>query len=154
MINFECSICLENIKYPSVGSCMHHYCYYCLYKWCKHSNKCPLCKELILEIKLDREFDTLVNGYSLPVIKFPNLIILSPIHGIKDPGLTIKNNNNGPGVIIVNVKLKGLFNYYNIKKNEIILFINEIPCMNHKNVIEQIMALHISHKNINCIFLH
>ena len=152
-MNFECSICLETIKYASVGSCMHHFCYCCLYKWCKHSNKCPLCKELILEIKLDREFDTLINGYTLPVIKFPNLIILSPVPRINNPGLIIKNNNNGPGVIICNIKSKGLFEFYKIKKNEIILFVNEIPCLNHKLVMEQIMNLHMSFKNINCIFL-
>ena len=151
-MDFECSICLDSIKYASVGSCMHHYCYYCLYKWCTKSNKCPICKELILEIKIDREFDRLINGYTLPVIKFPNLIILSPIIGIKDPGLKIKNNN-GPGVIILNIKSNGLFNYYGIKKKEIILFINEIPCMNHKFVMEKIMILHNSNKNINCIFL-
>ena len=32
---FECPICLDNIKYATVGSCMHHFCYFCIFKHCK-----------------------------------------------------------------------------------------------------------------------
>ena len=156
-MNFECPICLDTIKYSSVGSCMHHFCYDCLYEWCKRSNKCPICKQLILEFKIDHEFNNLIHMYKfeeiIPILRVKNLIILRPIKGIDNPGLKIKNNHNGPGVIIINVKSTGLFNFYNIKQNEIILFVNDIPCMNHKFVMEQIMALNISNKNINCIFL-
>jgi len=40
---------------------MHHYCYACLMKWISFSCVCPTCKKPILEIKLDREFDSINN---------------------------------------------------------------------------------------------
>ena len=75
-INFECIICLENMKFASVGSCMHHFCYCCLYKHCNFSNTCPICKTVINEIKIDREFDLLINNsqnHSLLIIRVLSL---------------------------------------------------------------------------------
>jgi len=153
-MDFECPICLDTIKYASVGSCMHHFCYFCLFKHCKFSNKCPMCKTEIHELKLDREFDVLINnGDTLPTLRYKNEIYINPIENITDPGLTIKNNKNGPGVIITNIKSKGLFNKYNFKENDIILFINEVPCNNHINVMKQIMGLFQSEKYIKIIKL-
>ncbi len=57
----ECPICFNIINNSCVGSCMHHYCYACLMKWISFSCVCPTCKKPILEIKLDREFDSINN---------------------------------------------------------------------------------------------
>lgn len=137
---------------------MHHYCYFCLFKYCKNNNKCPICKTEILEIKLDREFDNLVNGDSLPTFKYPNEIVIKNYlnntnNDVNDPGLVIKNNLKGPGVIIIQIKSSGLFIKYNLKKNDIILFINEIPCVNHIIVMNQIMKLFQSGKSMKIIKL-
>ena len=150
---FECPICLENIKYATVGSCMHHFCYFCLIKHCKSSNECPICKIKIHEIKLDREFDTLINGDTLPNLKYSNVVNIFPKLNIYDPGLTIKNNPKGPGVIIVKIKSTGLFNHYGFKLNDILLNINDVPCNNHVNVMNQIMNLFQSNKNMKVIKL-
>lgn len=155
---FECPICLDNIKYASVGSCMHHFCYYCLFKHCKFSNKCPMCKTEILEIKIDREFDFLINGDTLPTLKYPNEILIQNYldnleNNVNDPGLVIKNNLKGPGVIICQIKSSGLFIKYNFKKDDIILFINEVPCVNHIKVMNQIMNLFQSGKSMKIIKL-
>ena len=83
-MNFECPICLDQIKYATVGSCMHHFCYFCLFKHCKFSNECPMCKTKIHEIKLDREFDILINGDTLPTLKYQNETLLYPISDVKD----------------------------------------------------------------------
>lgn len=151
--DFECPICLDPIKYATVGSCMHHYCYFCLYKHCRFSNKCPMCKTKIHEIKYDREFDFLLNGDSLPTLKYSNEVILYPIENIKTPGLTIKNSSKGPGVIITKIKSSGLFSKYNFKENDILLFINEVPCCNHIYTMEQIMNLFQSNKLMKVIKL-
>ena len=152
-MNFECPICLDNIKYATIGSCTHHFCYFCLYKHCKRSNECPMCKTKIHEIRLDREFDRLINGDSLPTIKYPNEIVIHNDDNFADPGLTIKNSIKGPGVIISKIKSSGLFFKYNIKENDILLFINEVPCTNHEYVMNQIMNLFQSKKIIRLIKL-
>lgn len=152
-MNFECPICLDEIKYATVGSCMHHFCHICLLKHCKFSNECPMCKTKINELKFDREFDSLLNRDSLPTFKYNNKIILYNISNILDPGLTIKNNLKGPGVIITNIKHKGLFYKYSFKVNDILLIINNIPCCNHINVMKQIMNLFNSNIPIKIIKL-
>jgi hypothetical protein len=152
-MNFECPICLDQIKYATVGSCMHHFCYFCLFKHCKHSDECPMCKTKIHEIKLDRQFDILVNGDTLPTLKFQNEVFLIPILEIKDPGLTIINNKKGPGVVITKIKSSGLFCKYNFHEKDILLFINDVPCNNHVHVMKQIMNLFQSHKTLKIIKL-
>ena len=149
-MTFECPICLDTIKYSTIGSCTHHFCYFCLFKHCKFDNKCPMCKTQINELRLDREFDTLINGETLPIFKYNNETIIYNISKIKDPGLTIKNNN-GPGVIITKIKSDGLFDKYLFKPKDVILFINDIPCCNHVMVMEQIMNLFNSNKIMKVI---
>lgn len=152
-MNFECPICLDQIKYATVGSCMHHFCYFCLFKHCKFSDKCPMCKTEIHEIKLDREFDILINGDTLPTLKYKNEVLLIPISEIKDPGLTIKNNKKGPGVVITKIKSSGLFCKYNFQEKDVLLFINDVPCNNHIHVMKQIMNLFQSCKPLKIIKL-
>jgi hypothetical protein len=152
-MNFECPICLDQIKYATVGSCMHHFCYLCLTKYCELNNQCPICKTKIREIKLDKEFDILINGDTLPTLKYPNETLLYPVLNINDPGLTIKNNSNGPGVIIIKIKSTGLFQKYGFHKKDILLFINNVPCCNHIYVMKQIMYLFQCHKPLKIIKL-
>ena len=171
-MNFECPICLDQIKYATVGSCMHHFCYFCMLKHCKFSNKCPMCKIDIHELKLDREFDSLLNGDSLPTLRCQNEIFINNYYheneisldngnnehskknkNIDNPGLTIKNNTKGPGVIISKIKSSGLFSKYNFKCGDTLLFINEVPCNNHIHVMSQIMNLFQSNKPMKIIKL-
>lgn len=162
---FECPICLDNIKYATVGSCMHHFCYFCIFKHCKFNNKCPICKTEIHEIKLDREFDTLINGETLPTLIYPNQVIINSViteSNAKNKiskiqadyiGITIKNNTKGPGVIISKIKSSGLFSAHNFKVGDTLLFINEVPCNNHEHVMSQIMELFKSNKPLKIIKL-
>ena len=150
-IKYDCPICLDQILHSTIGSCTHHYCYRCIYNYCKINNLCPLCKTKIFELKLDHEFETIINGDSLNILHNDNEIIINPIDGIL-PGLTI-SNNNGPGIIITRLKPNGLFKYYNFKEKDIIIFINGLPCINHVDVVNQIMYLYVSQKPIKCILL-
>jgi hypothetical protein len=142
-INFECIICLENIKFASVGSCTHHFCYYCLYKHCNYSNKCPLCKTIIHEIKIDREFDLLINNTTFPYLEHQNEIIIDPLEYHDSTyclGFTIKNNTNGPGIVITNLKNEGIFKKY-FELYDVIISINSVPSINHEDVMNQIQYL-------------
>lgn len=150
-MNFECPICLEQIKYATVGSCMHHFCYFCLLKHCRFNDECPMCKTKIHEIKLDREFDILISGDLFPTLKYPNEIFLNPISNIKNPGLTIKNYLKGPGVIITKIKSTGLFHFYNFKEKDVLLIINDVPCCNHVHVMKQIINLFQSNKTLKIV---
>ncbi|DAC80288.1 TPA_asm: oncoid [Bos-associated insect adintovirus] len=45
-----CSICLEIFILPVVLNCSHVFCNYCVCKWRKSSNTCPLCRQIIQQI--------------------------------------------------------------------------------------------------------
>ena len=103
---------------------------------------------LIAEIKLDREFDSILNNDKLCTFIYPNEVVLYSDNYNLYPGLTIKNYKKGPGVIISKIIPSGLFKYYNFEVGEILLFINDVPCCNHKDVMDQIMYLYISDKRM------
>ena len=164
---FECPICLENIKDAVIGSCTHHFCHYCLFKHCKKNIKCPICRTIIREIRPDYQFQNLINNNTkidtnnliyytekqfINSIRNSNEIILdNEEHNFKIAGITLKNNK-GPGVTITKLKKTSLFDYY-LKVNDILLFINGVPCVNHKDVINQINYLFLSNIKIKIIKL-
>ncbi|GFS85839.1 e3 ubiquitin-protein ligase rnf8 [Nephila pilipes] len=50
--HFSCIICAELIDEPMVLNCAHTMCQYCLLKWKKKQNRCPICREkIVTEIK-------------------------------------------------------------------------------------------------------
>ena len=69
-----------------------------------------------------------------------------------DIGITIKNNK-GPGVKVISLKKDKLAFQKGIKVNDIILFINNIPCINHKQSIDIIYSLVLSRKIIKFTLL-
>lgn len=81
---------------------------------------------------------------------FPNIINLNGESNNKnkneDIGISIKNNN-GPGVKVIALKKEKLAFKNGIKVNDIILFINNIPCLNHQQSIKIIDNLILSEKN-------
>ena len=41
----NCSICLNNIKYPcQISICSHIFCYKCICRWKKLNKICPICR--------------------------------------------------------------------------------------------------------------
>ncbi|GAB6032976.1 E3 ubiquitin-protein ligase rnf8 [Chamberlinius hualienensis] len=44
---FECGICTEIFIKPVVLSCYHTFCYYCIHRWRKLQNCCPICRKKI-----------------------------------------------------------------------------------------------------------
>jgi hypothetical protein len=132
----ECAICFNQMSDACILTCTHHFCYSCIHKWCFFKNTCPKCRAIIYDIKFDREFDMLINGDSLPKIlkvnKKKNIEITFPIDS--DSGITIKNNT--PGVRVIKVNSEDQFFKCGIRENDVILFINNVPCTNHYDVIE------------------
>ena len=159
-LTFECPICLEEINNAVIGSCTHHFCYYCLYRHCHKSLNCPICKTVIREIRNDFQFQNLVNERNNISFKKEfdeDLYILKTkfINQIKNSstiilqnkdkkystcGISLKNNTDSTGVKIVSIKKNSLF-FDKFKKDDILLFINKVPCINYKSVISQINYL-------------
>jgi hypothetical protein len=131
----DCPICFNKISHSCVGSCLHHFCYPCLFKWLTTHNTCPVCRERVREIRFDREFD-LINGTVDDPFRHPNELVIKFPEGTR-AGVTLKNNE-GPGVSVKHLKEDGQFLKHGIKIGTIILFINNIPCNNHKEVIDVI----------------
>ena len=146
----DCPICHETIRCATICSCVHHFCYECITNWCKLKNTCPVCNECIFELRRDHEFDKLINNVDDTEITSLNEIVIPFPTGTK-PGVSLKNNF--PGVKIIRLNKKDQFYKYGVPLNSIILFINNTPCLNHKQSIDIIDSLCLSNKNIKLKFL-
>jgi hypothetical protein len=134
----QCTICMETIENSCLGSCMHHFCYKCLIKWCHHgANTCPICKQIIYEIKLDKEFDEINNNIEQPIICEYTKKITIDFIGPIPPGITLCNNR-GPGIKIKFIKKKDKCYMNGLREQDIILFIDRVPCVNHYDSIQLI----------------
>jgi len=145
----ECSICYNHIFKSYTTDCLHHFCQHCLVKWCKNNSTCPKCRSFIIFIKPDPEFDN-INSSNNSIL--PSPLSLSQIFSTdiscnlslfyidfhnkssKNIGITLINNN-GLGVKVKNLSNNGLAITSGLKCDQIILFINDIPCFNHKQSI-------------------
>ena len=145
----DCPICHDTIKNATICSCVHHFCYDCITSWCKLKNTCPVCNECIFGLRRDPEFDKLNNNEYNTTTNLNELVIEMP-DGTK-PGVSLKNNS--PGVKIIRLNKKDQFYKYGVPLNSIVLFINNIPCINHKQSIDIIDSLTLSNKNIKLKFL-
>lgn len=147
----DCPICYETIRCATICSCVHHFCYDCITSWCKLKNTCPICNECIFELRRDPEFDKLNNDYehNIEITNLNELDVPMP-NGTK-PGVRLRNNF--PGVKIIKLNKNDQFYKYGVPLNSIILFINNIPCVNHKQSIDIIDSLTLSNKNIKLKFL-
>lgn len=149
----DCPICYYSIQYSAIGSCTHHFCYKCLIQWCKYGEtNCPVCKIPIIYIRQDLEFDMLarkvqdVQDISINDIVIKDRVIkddeILNINFEKDDmaGITlqnnyIKNNSRAPGVLVYKIDKNSKCYECGLRKNDIIISINNIPCMNHKQSI-------------------
>lgn len=43
--NRKCTLCLEEMKDPSVTTCGHVFCWTCIGDWCREKPECPLCRQ-------------------------------------------------------------------------------------------------------------
>ena len=162
----ECSICYNHISKSYTTDCLHHFCQHCLVKWCKNNSTCPKCRSFIVFIKPDPEFDELNEKFqissnnSLENLSYNNsLINFDPINNENN----IENNNQNPNikmciinfdqydsqkigltltsndkneVIVTHVEPKGLAATCGIQKKSLLLTVNDIPCINHKQTIK------------------
>ena len=140
--------------------------------------KCPKCNNILYEINFDKEFDELISDYrkikgeNSPIryntiyrglqennyncmenIIEKKILIDFNKHKNEEVGITLTNNINGPGVKIKKVIQNKLAYKHNLKKGDIILFINNIPCINHKQSIETLENLSLSYKIVEFILL-
>jgi hypothetical protein len=69
----------------------------------------------------------------------------------KEIGITIHNNNDGPGVKITNIDVGGRGQICGLKKGDILLFINNVPCINHIQSIRIFKESMRSNKDAICM---
>lgn len=154
----ECPICFDIIYKSAVPSCSHHFCYSCLKTWyLKGGYKCPICKLDINEIRFDIEFDSINNKDNIEYsLNYTDKIIVD-FHNNDNAGITLENNtynfSRRPGVRVKNIESDKKMYKSGIKKNDIILFINNIPCSDHVNSINIINYSSANGKRIICELL-
>jgi hypothetical protein len=109
-----CKICLDEIDTNNMGitECGHLFCYSCIYKNIKYSNKCPTCRD---KISLDKIFFLTDKNKEIVL----NINILDEL-GTKNSKLLMLLNNFNKVMILSNFdecldKLKDLFDELNIK---------------------------------------
>lgn len=169
----DCPICFNIIKKSAIGSCTHHFCMSCLIKWCEFGGtKCPLCKLPIIEIRPDKEFDKITAlSDSSDLLESLNLSERSDLSNndgkiIVDfkkndlAGVTLENNygflsmnSRGPGVVISKINEYQYCYKCGLRKNDIILFINNIPCSEHNQTVNIINICSSANITMTCELL-
>lgn len=158
----DCPICFNLMTNSCIGSCMHHFCIPCLIRWCEHGGtSCPICKTKICEIKPDIEFNQINSpeSFDLNTTLCNNKVVVD-FSKNSLAGITLENNCNfggfgkrGPGVIITKIDKNKNCYISGLRKNDVILFINNVPCVDHKqsiDIIDNFVKLNI---NMNCVLL-
>lgn len=172
----ECPICYNIIQCSAIGTCTHHFCYKCLLQWCNYGGtKCPICKEPIIYIRSDSEFDIqnrkiqaiqdtqAIQDISCNIVAKDDIIKHDKIKIINfekedSAGITLKNsytrnNSRAPGVIIYKIDKNCKCYKDGLRKNDIIISINNIPCINHKQTISIINNCLITSTRMICTLL-
>jgi hypothetical protein len=168
----DCSICFNTIKKSAIGSCTHHFCISCLIRWCEFGGtKCPICKQIITTIRPDTEFDELNKNSLVNLSELSNssesLVSLDLSEQIivdfkknNLAGVTLENNygylsmgSRGPGVVISKINEYQQCYKSGLRKNDIILFINNIPCIDHKQVVDIVNNCCIMNTTMTCELL-
>ena len=141
----DCPICFNNIKNSAIGSCTHHFCLPCLIKWCQYGGLyCPICKLSITEIRPDKEFDGLLGNDDSILIDNNFKKIIIKFNCNERAGITLQNNytsfgitwRRAPGVIISKIRQQDKCYKSGLRNKDVLLFINNIPCADHKQTIE------------------
>ena len=135
----ECPICFEIITNSCYGSCSHHYCYKCLMRWCNNGGtKCPICRERMFQIILDKEFDLKNNPLNKEKIKkrITKEIVIK-FNNKKALGISLSkiDNDKNIGIIVSKLEKNNKLSEY-LKVNDKILYLNDLPCINVKDTIE------------------
>ena len=156
----DCPICFNSITNSAIGSCTHHFCRECLIKWCEFGGtKCPTCKMSISQIRSDQEFDAL-NITSSSYSGANNNDLTIDLEKNDMAGITLENHysylgfgQRGPGVVITKINEKGKCFKSGLHKGDILLSINNIPCIDHKQSIDIINNAVISSTRLTCEIL-
>ena len=164
----ECLICMNNIHKKCLLKCNHYYCYECLLKWIyiseKYKNikaKCPICRDKINYINI-------FNNEYLHFLKFNNLndyLIENNINQKKYKFINIFFDINNKFKLKVTdfsdkigVKVNNIQNFkfdknLKLKKGDIIISINYIPCIKSEFVINLFEYLYKNNINEKIIIL-
>lgn len=155
----ECPICYNIINNSCIGSCTHHFCLECLIKWCEMGGiHCPICKTLIGEIRPDVEFNK-INCPENAIFTTDNIghKLTIDFSNNEPAGITLENNNiygkRCHGVLITKINKNNLCYKLGLRKNDNILFINNVPCIDHKQTIAIIDNCSRIGIAMNCVLL-
>lgn len=160
----ECPICYNIIKQSAIGTCTHHFCFTCLIKWCEYGGvKCPTCKVPITQIRFDQEFDNINNINNIENssrVNNPCPEIIVTFERNSQAGITLENNydmmgfgHRGPGVRVSKINESHQCYKNGLRKKDIILFINNVPCSDHKQAIDIINQCALSTSSMKCSLL-
>lgn len=158
----ECPICFNVITNSCVGSCTHHFCMQCLIRWCYFGGiDCPICKTPIIDIRRDKEFDSLNNPSGNGPITLTNIgdVITIKFNKNDSAGITLENNytllglGRAPGVFISKINDKDKCYAAGMRKNDILLFINNIPCVDHKQCVNIVNNCVMANASLTCTVL-
>ena len=139
----ECPICFEIISNSCYASCSHRFCYNCLKKWCnKGGITCPMCKNRMFQIILDKEFDLKNNPKNKKNIEKEytktKTVYVSFIDKL-EPGITLRDREPeelySNGVIVTRLEKNKKLKRY-LKPGNIILYLNGVPCISSHDSID------------------
>ena len=148
----ECAICMRAISFSCTGgSCAHHFCAACLLQFSAsvhHTSEerrprapgrdCPKCRAPLTQLILDTEYDEFIGGATRrPNDLSPFTVSLCLQRG-QHAGITVKSTDDKFGVRLTEVKRRDAAYKAGLRKDDIIIWINGVPCRGHEETVKRI----------------
>ena len=101
-------------------------------------------------IKLDKEFDSINNPECSILLEEVTKKVEIFFNDSIPPGITISTNNSGPGIKVIKVNKNDKCYKSGLRRGDIILFMNSVPCCTHEQSIKIIRNAHEKQINLLC----
>ena len=139
----ECPICFEVIINSCYANCEHQFCYKCINKWClRGKRECPICRTKMFQLILNKEFDMKNNPNNKTLIEKPlTKKINVKFNDNLTPGIVLtergihNSSSYNYGVLVSKLEINKKLKQY-LKIGDVILYLNNIPCINPTQSIE------------------
>jgi len=139
----ECAVCLLEMTAPTVvlQPCCHHFCLGCVDEFLRQDSRCPRCRRQVFQVACDTDFDCLLRnaapGHTPKAVHDSPIVLRFEREACVSAGLTVRNRL-GIGVQICKIDRKGLGYRCGLRKGDVIVSMNRVPCRHHRHAIDMI----------------
>lgn len=130
----ECPICYNPIMQSAIfRPCVHTFCYACTQRALQRRMQCPLCRQIPTALEESTEDDA---GEKKNIVT-----VNCKIRPQEHVGITLANASTG--VKVLHLKTQDAAFRAGIRRNDVILSMNKLPCHSHKEAVQILNAVAI-----------